>query len=106
MRNCMRMDEEVTFDLTSADMAGPQFWEAVGELRRHGPLTWVESHGGFWAATSYDVVHWLAQDWPAFTSTQGVSITRPGFDVMPRLVPIELDPPRQQAYRTQVDRHL
>ncbi len=100
------MPETSTFDHLSPDVAGPRYWDAVRELQRRGPLTWVESSGGYWAATGYDVVLQIVQDWQTFTSTQGVSITRPGFDAMPRLVPIELDPPRQRVYRKQVNPYL
>ncbi|ADP83453.1 cytochrome P450 [Pseudofrankia inefficax] len=95
-----------TFDHLAPEVAGPRYWDAVRELASLGPLTWVSSSGGYWAATSLDLVLRLAQDWESFTSTQGVSITRPGFDLMPQLVPIELDPPRQRAYRRQVNPHL
>lgn len=95
-----------TFDHRAPEVAGPRFWDAVRELASLGPLTWVESSGGYWAATSCDLVLRIAQDWETFTSTQGVSVTRPGFDLMPQLVPIELDPPRQRAYRRQVNPHL
>ncbi|OHV39362.1 MULTISPECIES: cytochrome P450 [Pseudofrankia] len=95
-----------TFDHLSPAVAGPAYWDAVRELAGLGPLTWVESGRGYWAATSCDLVLRIAQDWETFTSTEGVSITRPGFDLMPRLVPIELDPPRQRAYRRQVNPHL
>jgi cytochrome P450 len=95
-----------TFDHLSPAVTGPAYWDAVQELASLGPLTWVESGRGYWAATSCDLVLRLAQDWETFTSTQGVSITRPGFDLMPQLVPIEIDPPRQRAYRRQVNPHL
>jgi cytochrome P450 len=100
------MTAGVEFDHLSPEVAGPNYWHALRELAEHGPMTWVESNGGFWAATSYDTVLEVLQRWPAFTSTEGVSLTRPGFDTMPQLVPIELDPPRQRAYRAQVQPHL
>jgi cytochrome P450 len=95
-----------TFDYTSPEIQGPQFWDAVRELQRHGPLVWVETNGGFWVATSFDMVLRIAQDWQNFTSTDGVALGRPSFEVMPRLVPIELDPPRQRAYRKVVNPSL
>ncbi|MCX4091506.1 cytochrome P450 [Nocardia sp. alder85J] len=100
------MNPTSTFDHLSPEVAGPRFWDALRQLQSLGPLTWVESSGGYWAATRHDTVLRIAQDWQTFTSTEGVSITRPGFDAMPRLVPIELDPPRQRAYRTLVNPHL
>lgn len=100
------MGKAVTFDHLSPEVAGAGFWDAVRELQGEGPLVWVESSGGYWAATSYDVVLRVAQDWETFTSTKGVSLTRPSFDLMPPLVPIELDPPRQRAYRKKVNPQL
>ncbi|HEY8527064.1 MAG TPA: cytochrome P450 [Acidimicrobiales bacterium] len=102
----MRPTPTSTFDHTAPEVVGPRYWDAVRELQSLGPLTWVESAGGYWAATGYDTVLRIAQDWETFTSTQGVSITRPSFDAMPQLVPIELDPPRQRAYRKQANPHL
>jgi cytochrome P450 len=95
-----------TFDHLSPEVAGPRFWDAIRELQRLGPLVRVESSGGYWAATRHDTVLRIAQDWQTFTSSEGVSITRPSFEAMPRLVPIELDPPRQRAYRSTVNPHL
>ena len=40
-------------------------------------LVWVESNGGFWAATSYEVVLRIAQDWETFSSAEGVSFRPP-----------------------------
>jgi hypothetical protein len=76
--------EPVTFDHTSPDIAGPQFWDQLLKLQREGPLVWVESNGGFWAATSHDLVLRMAQDWDDFSSAHGVVFPdRPGPDVMP-----------------------
>ena len=100
------MHKAVTFDHLSPEVTGARFWDTIRDLQREGPLVWVESSGGYWAATSYDVVVEVAQDWETFTSTKGVSITRPSFELMPALVPIELDPPRQRAYRKQVNPYL
>ena len=72
-------------------------------MQRLGPLVWVENNGGFWAATSHDMILRIAQDWRNFTSTAGVALDRPSFDAIPRLVPIELDPPRQRLFRKQVN---
>jgi cytochrome P450 len=88
----------VTFDYTSPDVQGPQFWDAVGELQRLGPLVWVDNHG-YWAALSQEVIAQIGQDWQTFTSSEGVALTRPSFEVMPRLVPLELDPPLQRTFR-------
>jgi cytochrome P450 len=92
----------VSFDYTSPEMEGDGFWEAVAELQRQGPLVWVETGGGFWAATSQAVISQIAQNWQTFTSSEGVALTRPSFEAMPRLVPLELDPPLQRIFRQPV----
>jgi cytochrome P450 len=97
------MGRAAEFDYASPDIAGPQFWDAVEELRRTGPLVWVESHGGFWAATSYEMNLRVAQDWRNFTSTEGVALGRPSFEAIPPMVPLEIDPPRHRAFRKQVN---
>ena len=91
------------FDFTAPDIAGPGFWDAIAGVARLGPLVWVEDNGGYWAATSYDMVLRIAQDWQNFTSAEGVALDRPSFEVVPRIVPIEIDPPRHQAFRKQVN---
>jgi cytochrome P450 len=100
------MSDLVTFDHTSPAMEGPEYWDAVRELQRHGPLVWVESNGGFWAATTFDMVLRVAQDWQTFSSAEGVSLQRPGPDLLPYIMPIDIDPPRQRAYRKQLNPHF
>lgn len=99
----MTRSVKAEFDFASPDIAGPQFWDAVERLREQGPLVWAESYGGFWVATSYDMNLRIAQDWQNFTSTEGVALTRPSFEEMPPLVPIELDPPRHRTFRREVN---
>lgn len=100
------MTNAVTFDFTSAEVRGPAYWDAVRELQRHGPLTRVESNGGFWAATGHDVVLRMAQDWETFSSGEGVALNRPAPDVLPYIMPIDIDPPRQKAYRRRLNPHF
>ena len=100
------MPDSVTFDYTSPEVRGPAYWDAVRELQEHGPLTWVDSNGGFWAATSYDLVLRMAQDWETFSSGEGVALNRPDPDVVPYIMPIDVDPPRQRAYRKQLNPHF
>ncbi len=94
------------FDYADPAIQGSEYWEALRRLRSHGPLVWVETHGGFWAATGHEVVLAIAQDWSAFSSAEGVAIPRPGPEVIPYIVPLETDPPRQRAYRRQANPYL
>jgi cytochrome P450 len=100
------MNGSVTFDFTSPQVRGSAYWDAVRDLQRHGPLTWVDSNGGFWAATSYELVLRIAQGWEVFSSGEGVALNRPGPDVLPYIMPIDVDPPRQRAYRKQLNPHF
>lgn len=92
-----------TFDHTSPDISGPAFWDAIHELQSLGPLVWVESNGGFWAATSYEIVLRMAQDWDTFSSSQGVAHPRLSPEQMPYIMPIDYDPPIQRSYRRQLN---
>ena len=99
------MQVATTFDYASADIRGPQYWGALRELRDLGPVVWIPN-GGYWAVTAYDAVVKVIQDWETFTSSKGVTLTRMGFDEVPNKVPIEIDPPRQRAYRMKVNPYL
>jgi cytochrome P450 len=94
------------FDIYSPELLGSRYWDALRDLRGLGPLVWVDSVGGFWAALSHDLVRRLAQDWETFSSSLGVAIPRPTPEVQPWIMPIEKDPPRQQTFRREVNPHL
>jgi cytochrome P450 len=98
------MPATVSFDHESADLIGPGYWAAVNELRGHGPLVWVDR--GFWAATSFETVRRIAQDWETFSSAQGIALSRPSPEQTPYIMPLEVDPPRQRTYRQHVNRHF
>jgi cytochrome P450 len=97
------VSDSTTFDLLSPEVQGADYWDALRELQRRGPLTWVDSNGGYWAVTGHEVVLRMAQDWETFSSGEGVAIPRPGPDVVPYIAPVEMDPPRQRSYRKQVN---
>jgi cytochrome P450 len=99
-------ESPVDFDFTDPAIAGPLFWDAVGAVRLAGPLVWVSNNGGYWATASYDTILRIAQDWQGFGSTEGVALGRASFEAVPRIVPIEIDPPRQRAFRRQVNPSL
>lgn len=100
------MHTAATFDFTSDEADTDAFWTGLRELQRRGPLVWVESLGGYWAATSYDTVLRVAQDWQTFSSAAGVALQRPSPEAIPWITPIEVDPPRQRTYRRAVNPHF
>src|SRR4051794_34901751 len=102
----MAVRSGVAFDHTAAELDGQAFWSALRELSERGPVTWVESNGGYWAVTSYDAVLAAAQDYKTFSSSKGVALSRPGPDALPYIMPIEFDPPRQKVYRKQINPHF
>ena len=67
----------VAFNFETAASHGPEYWDEIRELRSHGELVWVDGHGGYWAATSYELVRQVTQDWHTFSSAQGVSLPHP-----------------------------
>jgi cytochrome P450 len=93
----------VEFDFTDPQIAGPEFWDAVSKVREAGPLVWAEANGGHWITASYETILRIAQDWEDFGSTEGVALGRPDFETIPRMVPVEIDPPRHRAFRRQVN---
>src|SRR5205085_10882952 len=62
---------------------------------------------GYWGATSHEVVLRIAQDWKTFSSSEGILFPgRTSPDIMPWVMPLEIDPPRHKAYRKQVNPQL
>jgi cytochrome P450 len=99
-------DQGVDFDFFSPELNGPQLWDAVIDLQRRGPLVRVNNYGGYWAATTHDMVRRIAQDWQTFSSAEGVALQRASAEQMPWIMPVEFDPPRQRTYRQEVNPHL
>jgi cytochrome P450 len=75
--------------------------DVLAQVRSH-PIFWTESHGGYWVATSYEVVKRVLRDPATFSSlkteemTGGVTIPTV---IGPRLLPAEVDPPYHRALR-------
>jgi cytochrome P450 len=93
------------FDHHTADYA-ENFREILDDLRATAPLIWTEAHGGYWVATTYDMVRRLAIDSDAFTVARapgrvgGIFIPAPpGAETRPRFVPGEADGEEHDHYR-------
>jgi cytochrome P450 len=94
----------VEFDHHSPEYAR-DFIEQYSQLHGKCPMGWTEQYEGFWVATRYDDVAFVARDDETFSSrhdipNDGRSYT--GITVPPapnRSTPIEMDPPQFPKYR-------
>jgi cytochrome P450 len=74
-------------------------------VRKAAPVAWTEAWGGYWVLAGYDAVFDAARDDDLFSSARlpyggdGQSITIPKRPMHLHL-PIELDPPESQKYRS------
>jgi cytochrome P450 len=100
------------FDHHTAQYA-EHFRDILDEARATTPLLWTEAHGGYWVASSYDVVRRLAIDSDAFTVSRGpgriggIAIPPPpGADTRPRFVPGEADGEEHDHYRLALNPHF
>ena len=100
------------FDHHSAEFA-ENFREIYDELRETSPLVWSEEHGGYWIATTFEMVRRLARDSETFTVARapgrvgGILIPAPpGSDTRPRFVPGEADGEEHDHYRMALNPHF
>ncbi len=89
------------------------FRSTFAELRATAPIVWSESHGGYWVASTYDVVREIARDSETFTvapgpdRTGGLRIpTSPGLKTRPLFVPGETDGEEHDDYRLALNPHF
>lgn len=106
--------QEVTcpYDHHSPEFAD-RFREIHNELRATAPLAWSEEYGGFWVATSYELVRRLARDSDNFTVARGPGRVGgihipppPGALDRPRFVPGEADGEEHDHYRLALNPHF
>lgn len=82
------------FDHTDpAQMNSPQAMYAA--LRAQCPVGRSEKHGGFFVAARYSEAKRVFEDYQNFSSSTGVGIPPHPY----QMLPIDLDPPQQTAYR-------
>jgi cytochrome P450 len=100
------------FDHHTAEYA-EHFREILADAREAAPLIWTEAHGGYWVATTYQMVRRLAIDSDAFTVARapgrvgGILIPAPpGADTRPRFVPGEADGEEHDHYRLALNPHF
>ena len=82
-------------------MGNASFYHArYAELQGKVPdIFWSPHNGGHWVLTRRDQLAEAFADYGSFTSSQGASVDKVFRPDEPRLAPIEVDPPTQQAFR-------
>ncbi len=70
--------------------------EIYDELRRRCPVAHGERHGGYWALTRYSDVKAVAQDFRVYSSAETNALEPHD---LPKMIPIDMDPPEQRLYR-------
>jgi cytochrome P450 len=93
-------DEWLTkhFDYYSPDLA-PSMPESLARMREVCPVAHSDALNGYWILTKYEDVRSAAQDWSAFTSTEGLAIVDPPAPPPVRIVPEVVDPPEQRIFK-------
>ncbi len=90
--------------------------ETYAELRALGELIWSSSNGGFWVATSYELVKEILAHPEVFSSAVmtgpdggscgGIFIPSDNTFLVSRMIPEETDPPEWRDYRRLVMRQM
>ncbi len=90
----------VDFDVYRPMKAADVYHDPFARLLAEGapPLFWSPYNEGHWVAARRDILSEVFANPELFTSTQGAAVPKDP-DRVTRLVPIEADPPIQQAYR-------
>ena len=94
-------------DFDGACCSFEEWHAAFPRLRREGPVSWSEAHGGYWIISTYEHMQRVARDWESFSSAKFFNPDTgkmEGGDLipvspMPRFIPVETDPPEWKTYR-------
>lgn len=73
------------------------------EMRNQCPVAHSSEHGGFWAVSRYADVKAVAQDFRTYSSAETNALVRHD---LPKMIPIDMDPPDQRHYRKVVSPRL
>lgn len=88
------------FDHLSGELA-QTMPETMARMRALCPVARSDAYDGFWVVSGYEEVVSVAQNWQAFSSAHGLSVTRAQMVV--RNLPVEADPPEQRVYKRLVN---
>lgn len=92
------------FDLDSKEFS-ENFDAVVSAVHQGCPVARSEVQGGYWVVSGFDDVRAIGQDWQTWTNTDGYEPSRSGTDEA-RLYPLEIDPPYQTRWRTQLGEYF
>lgn len=94
---------------TDFDLDAPEFSEnfddVASAVHQGCPVARSEAQGGYWVVSGFDDLRAIGQDWQNWTSTDGYEPSRSGTDDA-RLYPLEIDPPYQTRWRTQLGEYF
>jgi cytochrome P450 len=68
------------------------------EMRERCPVQWSDKHGGYWIISGYEPAHHALQHYELFSAYPSVSV--PAFHLKRPMLPLEVDPPLHQKYRS------
>lgn len=91
------------FDHHDPALDATTIWQVYRELRRQGPVSWSDQHGGFWVVAGYDEAVAAARDHQTFSSADGTRIPQVGAE---KSIPLDDDPPLHTEYRALFTRAL
>ncbi len=69
------------------------------------PIFWTPHNGGHWVVTTAEDIETVMSDYEHFSSKR-IAIPNVSYEMLPKLIPIELDPPEHAAYRKPLTRAL
>jgi cytochrome P450 len=72
--------------------------EVYAEMVERCPVKWSDNHGGYWVVSGYEEAHHTLQHYELFSAFPSVSV--PAFHLARPMLPLEVDPPLHQKYRS------
>lgn len=84
------------FDHLSPELAAT-LPDTMARMRELCPVAHSEEYDGFWVVSSYEEALSVAQNWEAFSSAHGLSVSKAPTVV--RNLPVEADPPEQRVFK-------
>jgi cytochrome P450 len=95
--------EEIEHFVNHFDHHDPNFgmdpMPVYDEMVRRCPIQWSDNYGGFWVLSGYEEAHWGWQNYELLATQPSVSVPA-GLGTHRPLLPLEVDPPLHNKYRS------